>query len=145
LAALPDEEQRACLLADLNALPDDACSDHQISALLVLLSQAYVALGHVFRLGFLKGSDDPCPDTGLELASLAWERCRDAAVLDCMLQYSAQLGIEGELLPHLRYAIEKGLADDRQILRAAELAEGYYDKELAQTILLALSKVRKFV
>lgn len=139
LAALP-EDISLSFLAELETLPDD---DAQTPALLFLLAKVYAALGHVFHVGFLKQLADNYPDTALELAFLAWKQRPTAPVLDFMLECAARYGVEGELLPELLYAIEHGLADDRQILRAAELAEQYYDKDLALCILTALRQSKK--
>ena len=139
LASLP-EGNGAFFLAELEALPD-TCA--QTPAFLFLLARVYAILGHVFHLGFLKQTTDNYPDTALELAFLAWKQSRNVAVLDFMLECAARFGIEGELLPELRYAIEHGFAHDRQILRTAELAELYYDKDLALLILAALRKAKK--
>jgi len=138
LAALPEADDIP-FLAELDSLPDTAV---QAPAFLFLLAKAYAALGYIFHMGFLKQATDNYPDTALEIASLAWEQNHDASVLDFMLQCTACLGIEGELLPKLRYAIEHGLAHDRQILRTAELAEQYYDKDLALNILTSLRKAK---
>ena len=138
LTALPAEA--AALQAELKMLPD---SDAQPAALLFLLARAYAALGRIFYTGFLKQTADNFPDTALELASLAWEQSHAAAVLDFMLECAAGCGVAGELLPQLCYAIEHGLADDRQILLTAELAKQYYDQDLALRILSALRKTKE--
>ncbi len=102
----------------------------------------YRALGRTFHMGFLKQEQDRFPETALDTAFLAWERRPAPEILDFMLECAAEYGIEGEFLPQCLQAIEKGVAMDRQILRAAELAERYYDKDTARTITLSFKKSR---
>ncbi|MBQ4132677.1 MAG: glycosyltransferase family 1 protein, partial [Desulfovibrionaceae bacterium] len=122
----------------IGALPETEAQ----AALLFFMARIYAALGYIFSPGFLKQTPDTFPNTALELAGMAWEKAPGSAVLDFMLECAAACGIEAELLPQCCRAIELGLADDRQILRTAELARQYYDKDLAMQILSAMRKTR---
>ena len=138
LTALP--EKVAFFRAELDALPG---TDIQPQDIFFILAKAYAALGHIFQAGFFKQITDNYPDTALELALLAWKKSPTSYVLDFLLEHAARCGVEGELLPELCFAIEHGVATDRQILHTAELAESYYDKDLAHGILCAMRKSQK--
>ncbi len=107
--------------------------------MLFFMAGIYFVLGRLFCPGFLRQGPDPMPDTAFDLACLAWRECRDPAILDFMLNCLKPFRLEPELLPELVAAIREGAATDAQILRTAELAAAYYDRELAHTISSALA------
>jgi hypothetical protein len=87
-----------------------------------------------FQVGYLKRISDPYPDTALEIAMMAWTVQPSAEILDFLLSVCTQYHIEGELLPQMLFAIDKGIASQKQITRASELATAYYDMKLAQDL-----------
>jgi hypothetical protein len=88
----------------------------------------------------LKQFHDDYPDTAFETALLAWKAKTIPAAMDLQLDCLKQFTIEGELLPELTAAIQKGLLTDVQILRTAEIARQYYDEDLAGSIVDAFRK-----
>ncbi len=114
---------------------DTATQTHDI---FLLLAELFFLLGKTFELGFQKQFEDICPDTALELAKMAWKYRPEPAGLDLMLKCVQPYGIQGELLPLYVEGIQKGILTDTQLLQTVEIAESYYDIDLATTVIKAL-------
>ncbi len=141
LQALPHLHADAALLEEAVQAAEHSANPQ--AELLFAAARVYRAYGAIFETGFFKQREDLFPDTALETALLAWEMGHSGQVLDFMLDCAKACGVEGELLPQLLFAVENGLAADRHIARAAELAERYYYKEAARGIAGQLNKSMK--
>jgi len=114
---------------------DTASQPHDI---FLLVAELFFLLGKTFELGFQKQFEDIFPDTAFELAKMAWKYRPESASLDLMLKCVQPHGIQGELLPLYVEGIQKGILTDTQLLQTIELAESYYDIDLAATVIKAL-------
>ena len=120
--------------------PDDPAV--QKSLVLYLASQVLLRENRVVDLGFTKTSDDLFPETALAMLQLAWKVWPEPFLLDAILDCAHSVGRAGELLHLLLTAIERNQATDLQMVRAAELAESYYNKPIAIRIIRALQQAR---
>ena len=111
--------------------------------LLFIIANIYFMCGNTFSLGFSKQFQDAFPDTALETASMAWKLEPLPVIMDFMLSCLKECGVEGELLPELVSALQKCRLSDEQILYAAELAQRYYDPDLAVRFIDSFKKTRE--
>lgn len=98
------------------------------------LAQLYDIMGKIFDLGFLRHEADICPDTALDIALMAWKESYNTIILEFILEKSQKYNVAGELLPQLSYAVGAGFVTKKQILKIIEIANSYYDKELAHRL-----------
>jgi hypothetical protein len=131
-SALSDmPRQPLWLIKKLGRIPQP---DDGTAKILFFIARLYAFLQRPFQVGYLKMISDSYPDTSLEIAMIAWNIQPSAEILDFLLSVCRQYHIEGELLPEMLCAIDKGVASQRQIKRARELATAYYDLSLAQKL-----------
>lgn len=116
---------------DLEKLPQSP--DGIVKALLII-ARIYMLLRKSVQVGNLKRIADPYPDTAAEIGYIAWGMQPSSEILDFLLSCYEPYHIAGEILPEMLRAINMGLATERQIKRAGELAASYYDMELAQKL-----------
>lgn len=109
-------------------------------ALLLHMAETCFARGRVFYPGWLKPLGDPVPDTALELALMAWKRGPSARVLNMLLRCGDACALEGQMLPYLLEAVQRGFATDAHIVRTARAAERLHDPDLARSVLAAFRK-----
>jgi tetratricopeptide (TPR) repeat protein len=130
--ALSDMSRQPLLfIKKLERIPQ---TDDGIAKILFFIARLYAFLQRPFQVGYLKMISDPYPDTSLEIARIAWNIQPSVEILDFLLSVYMQYHIEGELLPEMLYAIDKGIATQGQIKRTRELAVAYYDMSLAQKL-----------
>ncbi len=110
--------------------------------LLTLAGELAFARGRRWDMGFNKDFPDPVPDTAFELARMSWEHTPTSGALDLMRRCLAPQHMQGELLPLLLTALQKGLLTDVQILETARTAYEYYDHETAAAIMAAMRKTK---
>lgn len=115
-------------------LPDLVREAQPGQALFLFLAEALLEAGRVFDLGFLKPRPERYPDYAFEYAGLAWAQGHSAAALDLLLRCAEACRAQPEIMDALKTAMAEGLATDRQILYAAELALRLYDPETAAAI-----------
>jgi hypothetical protein len=126
--------------ARAGAVPDPAREARPQQALYLFLAGALLSAGRVFDLGFLKPGLERYPDSAFEYARLAWEEARTDRVLDMVIACAAASGTEAEIMDTLKEAIAAGIATDRQILYAAELARRLYDVDTAMAVAMAFRR-----
>ncbi|KAF5035872.1 hypothetical protein DSECCO2_581020 [anaerobic digester metagenome] len=126
--------------ARAGAVPDPAREARPGQALFLFLAGALLSAGRVFDLGFLKPGLERYPDGAFEYARLAWEEARTDRALDMVIACAAASGTEAEIMDTLKAAIAAGIATDRQILYAAELARRLYDVDTARAITVAFRR-----
>ena len=114
----------------------------QKSFVLYFAAQVLLKENRIIDLGFTKASDDLFPETALAMLQLAWKTWPEPFLLDAILDCAHSAGKAGELLHLLLTVIERNQATDLQMIRAAELAEGYYNKPVAIQIIRALQQAR---
>lgn len=100
-------------------------------------------LGLWASVGFLRGEPELAPDTALDALLLSWQERPTPECLDHMLACAGRCGVEEEMLGCCLEGIRHGALTDRQIARAAELAERYYNPDMARTILSGMRAARR--
>lgn len=110
--------------------------------LLTLAGELCFALGRRWDMGFTKEFTEPVPDTAFDLARMSWRLAPSAGALELMQRCLAPQHMQGELLPLLLTALQKGLLSDVQILEAARTAFEYYDHDTAAAIMAAMRKAK---
>lgn len=111
----------------------DSCSSlpNPRVILFSVLVHLYDTLGIIFYLGFFKSEKELCPETAVEIALRAWTKNEGTYLLDFILEKLKQYHAAGDLLPQLSDAVFTGNVTTKQLLAIIEVAESYYDKELA--------------
>jgi hypothetical protein len=124
-------------------LPELAGEANPRQALFLFLAEVLLAAGRVFDLGFLKPRPERYPDYAFEYAGLAWQEGHSAAALDLLIRCAEACQAQPEIMDALKTAVAEGLATDRQILYAAELALRLYDPETAAAITDSFRRARR--
>lgn len=124
------------------AIAEPGMMKNDAALIMFMVARLYFISGDIFHMGFSKSFADDVPDTAFEAAFNAWRREPGPQVMELLLQCLAPVGLEGELLPELVWAIRHGILTDSQILRTAEIAASYYDPDTAGTIIAAFRKAK---
>lgn len=109
-------------------------------SLLSVIGEIFLSFGRRWDMGFQKDFSDPVPDTAFEVARMAWNLHPSSWALDMMARCLEPDHLQGELLPYMLDGIRQGVLTDEQILKTANTAFSYYDRETASTILNAMNR-----
>lgn len=123
--------------------PDALLQDADPARLYFQMGRLLAELGSWASVGFARSEPEQAPDTALDALLLSWRERPDPECLDLMLECAARCGVEGELLGCCLEGIRRGALTGRQIARAAELAERYYNPDMARALLAGLRVARR--